>query len=194
MPIVVNRANIINGTMSYLKSPDVQARIKQEIMQRRKDGRGGKDIGMDIITEADMMNAASILKRLLYSTAAASGVPGSVVAHLADLAISGISYSNDFTEAMISLSYAGDISRPSIVRSDGSSGGGIDNIVELFDQGYHASSRVFGRYAAWDAMTGAGSDMTLISKPDREGLYFLQSALEEFNSTYGPTYHCVAVM
>lgn len=168
-------------------------------MRRRKDGRGGADIGMEIITEAQMLNAAKILKRLLYSVAAESGIPGSVLAHVAEVEHSGISYSSDYTSATISLSFVGDLSRPSLVRRDGSSGDGVDDIVMLFNNGYEASSRVFGYYSGWGALKrdpseGKSGDMMIASRISRPALNFLESAIEQFNSIYGPTYHCVASM
>lgn len=195
MPIIVNRGSIMQKVKSHIASPSYQSAVNKEIKRRREGNIGGADLGVNIITEAQMRDAASILRKLLYSVAASAGVPGSVLEHIGDIESSGITYEDGDKQASITLSFVGDLSRPSLVRKDGSQSAGIKDIVTLFDQGYsYDGKRVFGYYENWGAAKPAGSDMVIVSRNEREGLFFLQNAIEEFNSIYGASYHCYAYM
>lgn len=63
------------------------------------------------------------------------------------------------------------LSRPSLVRDRY---GDIDNIIVLFEKGYHAKAKVFGKWHG---------EMTC-SRPYREGLHFISNAVDTFNAAY----------
>lgn len=72
---------------------------------------------------------------------------------------------------------------------------GIDNIVALFNNGYHARNYVYGWWNNHKA-TGAAVARTnymdnfawVRSKKEREALQFMQEAAKEFNELYGEQY------
>ncbi len=197
MAVIVNRESIKNKMIAYINSPQYRKSMKDEIMRRRKDGRGGKDIGLEIHTEAEMEAALQALIGMLRSNAGA--LPASVAAHFGSLTASGISYSEDETSATATVSFGGDLSRPSLVSTSGSgsgssTGGGINDIVMLFNTGYEASRRVYGYYSNWgaskrDPSEGPSGDMVIASRQSRPGLGFLEAAVDAFNAAYGGFAH-----
>lgn len=72
---------------------------------------------------------------------------------------------------------------------------GIDNIVALFNNGYHAQNYVYGW---WDNHSPQGEAITrslpgdrfawVRSKKEREALNFMQDAANKFNALYGEKY------
>lgn len=192
MPVHVNAASIRNKMLSYMQSPQYKADMKSKIAQLRKSGKDGDEIGLDIVSIPEMEAALQALIGMLQSYA--GGLPSSVAAHFGSLASSGVSIAKDDSGASATVSFGGDLSRPSLVRLNGSSGGGIDDIVMLFDQGYNASSRVYGYYSNWGAVKrdpseGPSGDMVIASRQSRPGLGFLEAAIDAFNAQYGSFAH-----
>lgn len=73
---------------------------------------------------------------------------------------------------------------------------GINNIVALFNNGYHAKNYVYGW---WDGHRPTGDSLFrsgqvqgdyawVRSEKEREALQFMQDAAEEFNTVYGSKY------
>lgn len=60
--------------------------------------------------------------------------------------------------------------------------GGVFNIVALLNNGYHASKTVYGEWHG----------KIIRSLKDREGAYFMQKAINEFNAKYSIEYGCNA--
>ena len=76
---------------------------------------------------------------------------------------------------------------------------GIDNIVALFNNGYHAKNYVYGWWnghrptgeAIGRSMTASEDYAWVRSKKEREALLFMQDAEAEFNSVYASKYGVV---
>lgn len=68
--------------------------------------------------------------------------------------------------------------------NDGDSGYGVDNIIALLNNGYHAKRQVYGYWQT------AGRNVW--SRQDREALGFMQKAIDIFNDEYGSVYNCTA--
>lgn len=82
---------------------------------------------------------------------------------------------------------------------------GVNNIVALLNNGYHAGNYVYGW---WDGHAAGGSTETVYrsfspmgteqafirSRKDREGLRFMQQAVADFNAAYGEKYKATAVL
>lgn len=80
--------------------------------------------------------------------------------------------------------------------------GGIDNIVALFNNGYHARDYVYGW---WNGHSPTGEALArsnmltedyawVRSVRDRDGLHFMQAAQDEFNAIYKDKYGGVQVV
>lgn len=67
---------------------------------------------------------------------------------------------------------------------DGNMGYGVDNIVALLNNGYHAQAYVYGY---WDT---AGKEIW--SRKDRAAEGFMQTAINTFNTDIGIKYGCTA--
>lgn len=73
---------------------------------------------------------------------------------------------------------------------------GIDNIVALFNNGYHAKNYVYGWWnghrptgdSIYRSGTAQGDYAWVRSEKERESLQFMQDAVEEFNTVYGEKY------
>lgn len=62
---------------------------------------------------------------------------------------------------------------------------GVYNIVALFNNGYNARTSIYG---AWNS-TRYGVLGKVVSLDEREPLYFMQDAQDEFNNIYGKKYN-----
>ena len=73
---------------------------------------------------------------------------------------------------------------------------GIDNIVALFNNGYHAKNYVYGWWnghrptgeSVYRSGSTQGEYAWIRSEKEREALQFMQEAVEEFNTVYGSKY------
>lgn len=129
-------------------------------------------------TEADAVEAAVALEGALRSSAGSCDLPGSVMSHI-DSARHGPPVLRPDGSGYITISLGGDLSRQSL---DPGSYYGIDNIVALFNNGYSARDYVFGE---WHGRETA----SMIQRP---GLHFLETAVDDFNSSYGTKINATA--
>ena len=121
----------------------------------------------------------------------------SVMKHIDGMSSSGIIQTGDGFE--IPLYFEGDLHRDSLENDLGYSG--IDNIVALFNNGYHAQNYVYGW---WDNHSPSGEavgrslyndDYAWVrSKKERDALKFIQQAINDFNGNYGSEYNITAVI
>lgn len=74
------------------------------------------------------------------------------------------------------------LQRPSMLTDVGYEG--VDNIVALLNNGYHAKCYVYGYWESKGIYT--------YSKKDRESLHFMKNAINDFNLRYGSTSGCHA--
>lgn len=65
--------------------------------------------------------------------------------------------------------------------------GGVDNIANLLDEGYHARDYVYG---VWKGHEELGR---IPSMPDREGANFVQKAMDELKNKYGKEYGVISI-
>lgn len=143
---------------------------------------------MENIADTDLDKVGQAMVHILQGKS--GGLPASVAAHFNSVEASEATYSKGMTSATIKVTFTDDLSRESLVRRDGTSADGIDDIVSLFDTGYHADKRAYGYYANWGALKrdpseGKSGDMMIPSKTDRDGLGFMQEACDDFNAAYG---------
>lgn len=130
-------------------------------------------------------------------TAAEYGLPESVMEHINGLESAGqIRKTPDGYE--IALYFEGDLHRDSLDNDLGYEG--VDNIVALFNNGYHARNYVYGWWEGHKATgdgvlrSGVGTDFAWVrSKKEREPLHFIQQAVHDFNANYGADYGVTAV-
>lgn len=87
---------------------------------------------------------------------------------------------------------------PGHVDSGERTGDGIDNIVQLLNNGTTKGAKAYA-YGYWDrsganddGSSGAGDYAYVRSRRNRDPMYFMQHAIMVFNRTYGKMYHAEA--
>jgi hypothetical protein len=154
--------------------------------------------GDSVIPETRIYEAAAKFIQVLQMTAKSYDLPDSVMRHIEGMSSSGtIIQTEEGFE--IPLYFEGDLHRDSLDNDLGYEG--INNIVALFNNGYHAQNYVYGW---WDnhSPSGAAIGHSLYndnyawvrSKKERDALKFIQQAISDFNGNYGSEYNITAVI
>lgn len=198
----INMNSVMKKVDEWSKSDAGKARIAKTLKERRENGNGKLASGDYITTIQDMQNMAEELIRTLKEEASSSRyeLPQSVLNHFNSLTYTQPEPKANGTQYGMDIYFQDDLSRMSLLITSGKrkgqrTGGGIDNIVSLFDTGYRASKQVYG---AWDTHGGdydnGGSNdiMEVASRTKLEGKYFMENAVETFNRKYGQKYRLEA--
>lgn len=176
----INMGSIMGKVRAYANSPEGKARMKSYVNGQIASGKTTTDSGAQVVNLAEMEGAAAALANMVISAAASSGVPGSVMAAVSSIS-STAPYKVSDTGYRIDLFFTANLHRESLY-SEGYDG--VHNIIALFNNGYMASNTVYG---LWHGKN-------IRSKIAREPLDFMQSAVSQFNASYGGTYHAVATL
>lgn len=179
----VNLGAITSKLDAYAKSSAGRARMSKTIKDYVRDNNryvttNGKTIGGDrIITQQEMRDVARELVFYIKQAAASCDLPVSVMEHIESFDIDSASEESDeFYYVGISMS---DNAKRQSVQPEKYDG--VHNIVALFNTGYSANGRVYGY---WES---ANKDIWTLQH--REGLRFIQQAIDRFNSTYAKEYN-----
>lgn len=193
----INIDSIMSKVSAYAQSSAGKEKMNKRIQQYVSSGVKQTAAGDKILTEDKMWEAVSKFLYVMRVTAAEYGLPESVMEHINGLESAGqIRKTPDGYE--IALYFAGDLHRDSLDNDLGYEG--VDNIVALFNNGYHARNYVYGWWdghkATGDGVlrSGVGTDFAWIrSKKEREPLHFIQQAVHDFNANYGADYGVTAI-
>lgn len=177
MSVVINEAAIQAKVAAWGNTPAGQAKIAAVIENYIRTGTTSVKITGNVITKAQMMEAAEKMKSLLMQCA--SGLPPSVQAHVDSTSIGPI-VENGPGSYSVTLSFGGGLGRPSLDPKNYP--GGYPNIVRLFNDGYGPIGQVFGEWHG----------QRVGSRTFREGTHFVSQAVGMFNSTCGGQYHATA--
>lgn len=178
--MAVNIGGVMSKLKSYVSSPAGRSRIDSKLKSYRNGSdpyvnKTGKTYGGDIIiTEGEMIAAANELISMVRTAAASAGLPASVMSHVESLYMTPPVINEDGS-AIINIIMGDSPHRESLAPE---SYAGINNIVALFNNGYSAGARVYGEWHG----------RRVGSRQSREGLSFMQSAVEAFQSQYGSKY------
>lgn len=179
----VNLGAITSKLDAYAKSSAGRARITKTIKDYVRDNNkyvttNGKTLGGDrIITQQEMRDVARELVFYIKQAAASCDLPASVMEHIESFDIDSASEESD-EFYYIGISMSDNAKRLSVQPEKYD---GVHNIVALFNTGYSAKGRVFGH---WDS-----ADKDIWTLQHREGLRFIQQAIDKFNSTYAKEYN-----
>lgn len=192
----INMKLIMKKAEAYAQSPEGKRRMKECIDNYAANGINKTAAGDKIITESEMWQAAEKLISVLRSTAQSYALPASVMRHFDNLKCSEIHTMPDGS-SIIYVYFGDDLHRDSLY-SDGYDG--IDNIVALLNNGYHAKNYVYGDWEGHaptgeSVLDGRSIDTSayIRSRKDREGLHFIRQAIQDFNGNYGADYNVTAV-
>lgn len=199
----INLDSIMKKVEAYGRSVSGKLRMQEVIQKYAKDGVAKTGTGDKVVTEKDMWLAASKMITVLRDTAKSYDLPSSIMRHFDSLECSRIYQMPDGTSE-IYIYFGDDLHRDSLY-SDGYDG--VDNIIAVLNNGYHAKDYVYGYwdnhaptgeassdYRNWGNFLEGRSAYTYIrSMKDREGLHFIQQAVQDFNGNYGSDYNVTAI-
>lgn len=194
----INMASIMNKVEAYGRSINGKLRMRECIQNYANEGKEKTEDGDKILTETDMHKAAAKFIQVLRSTAQSYDLPASVMSRFDSLDTSSILKMPDGS-AMIYVYFGGDLHRDSLY-SEGYDG--VDNIIAVLNNGYHARDYVYGWWDGHAPSGGASGELRnslskdyayIRSRKDREGLHFIQQAVQDFNGNYGSEYNVTAV-
>lgn len=193
----INIDSIMDKVSAYAKSSTGKEKMNRCIHQYVGSGVKQTAAGDRVPTEDMMWEAVSKFLYVMRVTAAEYDLPESVMAHINGLeSVGQIRQTPDGYE--IALFFEGDLHRDSLENDLGYEG--VENIVALFNNGYHAKNYVYGWWnghrATGDGVlrSGADNDFAWVrSKKEREPLHFIQQAVQDFNANYGADYGVTAV-
>jgi len=197
----INMSSIMSKVGAYSRSVSGKLRMKECIDKYAADGKGKTAGGGKVMTETDMLEAGAKLIQVLQETARACDLPQSIMQHFNSLECSK-PIKMPYGSTLMYVYFEDNLRRESLDDGiNGYTGEGIDNIVALFNNGYHASDYVYGWWDGHQATAStlfrSGSDIKanyawVRSQKDREGLHFIQQAVDDFNGNYGAEYHVTA--
>lgn len=192
---IVNISSIMNKVQAYSRTANGKLRMKERIEKYANDGKNKTEAGAKIITEKEMYEAASKMIQVLRNTAQSHSLPASIMNQFDFLDASSIIKMPDGSST-IYIYFGGDLHRESLYPKGYD---GVDNIIAVLNNGYHAKDYVYGW---WDnhAATAENSyrsgplssDAWIRSKKDRDGLHFIEQAVQDFNGNYGSDYNVTA--
>lgn len=134
--------------------------------------------GAKVLTRRQMIEYADKLVNSIRATANSYGLPESVAAHFDSLKRGRCELQPDGSFA-IEINFTDDLSRASL---EPERYGGVRNIIAIFNSGYprdRSRSEAISHVSGW----WHGTYTTALGS--RPGLYFLQDAVNDFNTTYG---------
>lgn len=192
----INLDSIMKKVEAYGRSVNGKLRMQEVIHKYAKDGVSKTGAGDRVVTETDMWMAASKMISVLRDTARSYALPASIMRHFDSLECSKI-YQMPDGSSEIYIYFGDDLHRDSLY-SDGYDG--VDNIIAVLNNGYHAKNYVYGD---WDGHAPTGemrfdgrsieNNAYIRSRKDREGLKFIQQAVQDFNGNYGSDYNVTAI-
>ena len=181
---------------SYSDSANGKARMKECIDKYAMEGVNKTAAGDSIVSKTDMWKASTKLINVLRSTAQSYDLPASIMRHFDSLRSSDI-YKMSDGSSVIYVYFEGGLHRDSLYPEGYD---GVDNIVALLNNGYHAHNYVYGQWKGHAPTGGSVSrggfdsaDAWIRSRKDREGLGFIQQAIRDFNANYGADYKVTAI-
>lgn len=183
---------------AWCRSDAGKQRMQDKIREYRKDGTKTTAAGSSVMGEDRALKASAKFMELLHKNALACNLPASVMAHIQDMESGKIIELSDGW-FMLPIYFGGDLHRDSL-ENDATSYDGIDNIVALFNNGYHASDYVYGwwnNHSPTGAAIGHSSyqdDFAWVrSRKDRDALRFIQQTIADFNGNYAADLDVTAV-
>lgn len=190
--------SLANKLDAWCKSPVGKKRMEDKLQEYRKNGVKTTAAGSSVMGEDRAERAAAKFMELLNRNALSCNLPASVMTHIQDMHAGKIIETSEGFE--LPIYFGGDLHRDSL-ENDVTEYDGIDNIVALFNNGYHASDYVYGW---WDghapsgeafgrAMSGSEDFAWVRSKKDREALRFIQQTIADFNGNYAADFDITAV-
>ena len=185
MAVFIDEGAILEKLIAWEKSPKGQATLNNKLNSYIIHNVERTEAGSRVLTRRKMIELADKLVRMLRDSASAAALPPSVMADFATIKRGRVTPKGDGSFE-VEINFNADLSRPSLQPH---SYGGVDNIIAIFNNGY---PRDAGRAEAISHVMGEWHGKQVTALGSRPGLYFMQDAVNSFNSMYGAQYDIYA--
>lgn len=175
---LINTDAIMDKVYAYEKSDKGQKRMQQTLNKYIRNNVDKTQAGSKVLTQKRMKEAGRKLVEMLKQSANSCGLPDSVAAHFGSLKCGNPIMQADGSYLM-EIHFTDDLTRASLQPEDY---GGVRNIVAIFNNGY---PRDRGRSEAISHIAGWWHGKNTTALEYRPGLFFMQSAVNDFNMNYG---------
>lgn len=180
---IINESSILAKIKEFERSSAGQKKMRTAYNQMVRSGSKKKTSGgSEIVTEQKAIELANRLAESIKATAASTGMSQSVLDDVNSITVGEVKMMPDGSFSA-ELNFTADRFRPSL-RPDKYDG--IDNIVALFNNGYPYTAAKYHVIGEWHGQKGVRG------QPKRTGLHFMNTAVNDFNSTYGAKYNVFA--
>lgn len=187
---MISESAIMGKLQAYANTSVGKKRMKDCIQNARDTGKPLAS-GEEVVGKKQMLEMANALAGMIRKR-----LPASIAEVGETLAVSNPVRRPDGSYEVILRFDSSALHRDSLENDLGYDG--IDNIVALFNNGYHAKNYVYGWWnghrPTGDSVyrSGATGDYAWVrSEKEREALQFMQDAEAEFNATYASKYGVV---
>lgn len=174
----INMDSILDKVYAWERSDKGQKKIQGTVNKYVRNNVNKTSAGSRVLTEKDMNDAAKKLVQTIRSTAQGCDLPASVAAHFNSLRAGKLLRQPDGSY-IIEINFTDDLTRESLQPEKY---GGVRNIIAIFNNGYpsdRSRSEAISYVSGW----WHGKETTALEF--RQGLYFLQDAVNDFNLNYG---------
>lgn len=174
----VNMDSILDKLYAWERSDKGQKKIQGTVNKYIRNNVRKTQAGSRVLTEKDMKDAANKLVQTIRDTALGCNLPQSVAAHFGSLKAGKLQRQPDGSY-IIEINFTDDLTRESLQPEKY---GGVRNIIAIFNNGYPSDR---GRSEAISYVTGWWHGKETRALEFRQGLYFMQDAVNDFNLNYG---------
>lgn len=174
----INMDSILDKVYAWERSDKGQKKIQSTVNKYVRNNVKRTNAGSRVITEHDMKIAANKLVETIRGTAQGCGLPASVAAHFDSLKVGKLERQVDGSY-IIEINFTDDLTRESL---EPARYGGVRNIIAVFNNGYPSDR---GRSEAISHVSGFWHGEYTTALGFRQGLYFMQDAVNDFNINYG---------
>lgn len=175
---VINMDSILDKVYAWERSDKGQKKIQGTVNKYVRNNVSRTKAGSRVVTQRDMLDAARKLVQTIKDTAHGCDLPASVLAHFDSLSIGKLHRQAD-DSYIIEINFTDDLTRESLQPEKY---GGVRNIIAIFNNGYPSD---MGRSEAISHVAGYWHGKETVALEFRPGLYFLQTAVNDFNLNYG---------
>ena len=173
----VNIDSIMDKIYAFEASDKGRKKMRKKYDEYVKNGTSKTQAGSRVLTRLEMEKITNDFIDILTEHAAGCSLPESVLAHFSSLKATKPKRMADGSYT-VDISFGDDLFRPSL---DPGKYGGVSNIVAIFNNGYPKNK---SRIEAISHVEGWWHGKNTMALGFRPGLYFMQSAVNEFNAKY----------
>lgn len=174
----INLGSILAKVDDWKESDKGRKRMKKTLDNYVRNNVGKTQAGSPVLTRKAMIDYGNKLIQAIQNTALSCDLPDSVAAHFSSLKRGKTIILPDGSYVM-EISFTDDLTRESL---EPQRYGGVRNIVAIFNNGYPADA---GRSEAISNVYGWWHGNYIHALGARQGLHFMQTAVDDFNQTYG---------